>query len=282
MVSSAVGNRSASTLVVVLLASVVFPRPPVDGSTLQSKPVTNPMAGDPKAIEQGKHLFRGRCAVCHGFDAKGYRGTDLTTGEWIYGGSDADLLRTITRGVPGTEMPGTTNMHDDEVWSIIAYLRTLAGPSSPADSRGDARRGEQLFWARDKGNCGLCHLIDGRGGRLGPDLSRIGASRSTSALVREIRTPDEVVPVRFETVTVVTRDGRRIRGARKNEDTFSIQLMTANEDILSFFKRDLAEVVDDPKSLMPAYGPERLDDASLDDLVRYLRTLKGRQTAAQP
>lgn len=128
----------------------------------------------------------------------------------------------------------------------------------------------------------MCHAIDGRGGRLGPDLSRIGAARSTSALLREIRRPDEVVPVRFETVNVVTRDGRRFRGTRKNEDTFSIQLMTANEDILSFFKRDLAEVTDDPKSLMPAYGPERLDAASLDDLVRYLRTLKGRQAASQP
>lgn len=266
----------------VLLVSVLFSRPPLHASALQSKPVTNPVAGDPKAIEQGKHLYRGRCAVCHGFDAKGYRGTDLTTGEWIYGGSDAELLRTIMRGVPGTEMPGTTTMHDDEVWSIIAYLRTLAGPGTPAENRGDARRGEQIFWAKDKGNCGLCHAIDGRGGRLGPDLSRIGAARSTSALLREIRRPDEVVPVRFETVTVVTRDGRRFRGTRKNEDTFSIQLMTATEDILSFFKRDLAEVVDDPKSLMPAYGPERLDDASLDDLVRYLRTLKGRQAAAQP
>ena len=82
-------------------------------------------------------------------------------------------------------------------------------------------------------------MVDGRGGRFGPNLSRIGAARSVAALEREIRRPGEVIPVGFETVTVVTRDGRKIRGTRKNEDTFSIQVMTGNEDILSFFKRDV-------------------------------------------
>ncbi len=97
----------------------------------------------------------------------------------------------------------------------------------------------------------------------------------SAALEREIRKPNEVIPIGFETVTVVTRDGRKIRGARKNEDTFSIQLMTANEDILSFHKKDLAEVVPEPeRSLMPVYGPERLSDAELADIVRYLRTLQ--------
>ena len=84
-------------------------------------------------------------------------------------------------------------------------------------------------------------MIDGRGGRLGPNLSRIGAARSVAALEREIRQPAEVIPIGFETVSVVTRDGRRVRGIRKNEDTFSIQMMTTNEDLVSFFKRDLTE-----------------------------------------
>lgn len=236
--------------------------------------VTNPLDGNPKAIEQGRNVFRGRCAVCHGIDAKGYRGTDLTTGDWHHGGSDAQLFRTITRGIPGTEMPGNTNMLEDEVWRVIAYLRSLAVPAG-APERGDAARGEQLFWAKDKGNCAQCHMVGARGGRLGPNLSRIGASRSAAALEREIRRPGEFIPVGYESVTVVTSEGRSIRGARKNEDTFSIQLMTGAEEILSFFKRDLKSVTADPlTSLMPAYGPERLPEADLHDLVRYLRTLK--------
>jgi putative heme-binding domain-containing protein len=119
-------------------------------------------------------------------------------------------------------------------------------------------------------------MIRDRGGRLGPNLSRIGASRSVAALEREIRTPAEVIPVGFETITVVTKDGRKIRGARKNEDTFSVQVMTGNEDILSFSKREVDVIPEPDRSLMPAYGPERLSDAELADVVRYLRTLRGR------
>jgi putative heme-binding domain-containing protein len=235
----------------------------------------NPLAGNAEAIHQGRNIFRGRCAVCHGIDAKGYRGSDLTTGEWVHGGSDAKLFTTISGGVPGTEMPGNVNMSPEEVWMVVAYLRTLVDAGTPSPARGDANRGERLFWAKGATNCGQCHMIGGRGGRLGPNLSRIGAARSASALAREIRNPKEVIPVGYETITVVPRDNRRIRGVRKNEDTFSVQLMTASEEILTFLKRDLVEVVPDEQSLMPAYGPERVSDAELDDLVRYLKTLTG-------
>jgi len=158
---------------------------------------------------------------------------------------------------------------------VISYLRTLSAPGGAPVERGDAGRGEQIFWAKDRGNCGQCHMIGSRGGRIGPNLSRIGAARSAAALEREIRRPAEVIPVGFETVTVVTKDGRRIRGARKNEDTFSVQIMTANEEIQSFSKKDVEVVPELERSLMPTYGPERLNTGDLDDLVRYLRSLRG-------
>lgn len=242
---------------------------------------TNPRVNDPEAVEEGKYLFKGRCAVCHGMDAKGYRGTDLTSGEWVHGGSDEQLFRTLSRGVPGTEMPAT-NLRDDEAWAVIAYLRTLAAPGSAAELRGDAKRGEDVFWARNKGNCGQCHMVQIRGGRLGPNLSRIGAARSVAALEREVRRPHELVPVGYETVTVLTRDGRKLRGARKNEDTFSIQIMTFNEEIQSLNKRDVTQVIDEKESLMPVYGPERLSASDFDDLLRYLKTLRGTTPASQP
>ena len=135
---------------------------------------------------------------------------------------------------------------------VISYLRTLSAPGGAPVERGDAGRGEQIFWAKDRGNCGQCHMIGARGGRIGPNLSRIGAARSAAALEREIRRPAEVIPVGFETVTVVTKDGRRIRGARKNEDTFSVQIMTANEEIQSFSKKDVGP-----------YGARTFADANL-------------------
>ena len=237
---------------------------------------TNPFDGDAAAVTQGRNVYRGRCAVCHGIDAKGFRGSDLTSGDWVHGGSDAQIFKTILEGVPGTEMPANPNMSPDEIWRVLAYLRTLASAAGSAPERGDGGRGEQLYWAKDKGNCSQCHMVGDRGGRLGPNLSRIGAARSAAALEREIRRPAEVVPVGFETVSVVMRDGRRLRGVRKNEDTFSVQIMTPSEDIRSFFKRDVEVEPEPGRSLMPVYGPERLTDDELADVVRYLRTLRGR------
>jgi putative heme-binding domain-containing protein len=264
--------RRRLVLLIVLLAPVVIGVAPA----LAQPVTTNPRAGDATAINGGKNIYRGRCGVCHGIDAKGYRGSDLTSGDWVHGGSDAQIFKTIQSGVPGTEMPANGNMSDDEIWMVIAYLRTLGNAGGAAVERGDAANGDRVFWARDKGNCSQCHMVNGRGGRIGPNLSRIGAARSVAALEREIRKPNDVIPVGFETVTVVTRDGRKIRGTRKNEDTFSIQLMTASEEILSFQKQDLAQVLPElERSLMPAYGPERLSDAELADIVRYLRTLRG-------
>ena len=236
---------------------------------------TNPLTGNPTAVGQGRNIYRGRCGVCHGIDAKGFRGSDLTSGDWVHGGSDAQVFNTILTGVPGTEMPANPNMSPDEIWMVITYLRTLNAPGSAVPERGDAARGAQLFLAKDKGNCTQCHMVGAAGGRLGPNLSRIGAARSATALEREIRRPAEVIPVGFETVSVVLRDGRRIRGVRKNEDTFSVQIMTATEDIRSFSKRDVEVESETGRSLMPAYGPERLSDTELADVVRYLRTLRG-------
>ena len=240
----------------------------------QEKEMKNPLEGDPKAIEQGKQFYKFMCSTCHGLDAKGTRGPDLTSGQWTHGGTDAELLRVIMRGVPGTPMQGVAayDLPEDDVWMIIAYLRTLTGLGNREEDRGNAQNGEAIFW--EKGNCGRCHMVNGRGGRLGPDLSRIGAARSPAVLVREVRRPSEYITRGFESVTVVTQDGRRIRASLKNEDPFSVQIMDPAEQIFSFLKKDIREVVHGKESLMPEYGPDRLSDVELDDLIRYLRGLR--------
>jgi putative heme-binding domain-containing protein len=242
-------------------------------SAAQTNEVRNPVEGQPKAIERGEYVYKRRCASCHGFDARGYRAPDLTTGQFSRGTSDAQLYRVITRGVPTTEMPPTA-LDDDEAWALVSYMRTLIVPTPTADVRRNVEAGEKIYWG--KAGCGSCHMINGKGGRLGPDLSRIGMARSQMALVREIRNTAEYIPPGFEPVTVVTREGRQIKGCRKNEDSFSIQIMDTNEQLLTFLKRDVREVIDEKRSLMPDYGPDKLTDAELDDLLGYLRTLRGR------
>jgi cytochrome c oxidase cbb3-type subunit 3 len=240
--------------------------------TAQTRETKNPVEGQRKAIEQGDFIYKRRCSNCHGLDARGYRAPDLTAGQFANGTSDAQLYRVITRGIPATEMPAI-NMNEDEVWAVISYLRTVSAPGSRDNPKGNAQTGEAIY--SGKGGCSSCHMVNGKGGRLGPDLSRIGVARSPTALVREIRSASEYIPPGYEPVTVVTREGRQIKGTRKNEDSFSIQIMDTNEQLSTFLKKDLRDVIDEKKSLMPDYGPDKLAEADLDDLLAYLRTLRG-------
>lgn len=254
----------------LVLFSMIWMPPPAAGQAAQA--TTNRFAGDAGAIAQGRYLFRARCSLCHGMDARGGRGPDLTTGNFVHGGTDAEIFTTIQKGVPGTEMVGQrADRPPDEIWMIVAYLRSL-GAGANAVARGDATAGERIFWNQTK--CSTCHMVDGKGGRLGPDLSQIGAARSRDFLEKKIRDPNSEIPPERATVTVVTQEGHRITGVRRNEDTYSIQLMDSRERLHSFFKKDLREVTVEPKSVMPAYAAAQLDSKQLDDLVAYLVSLR--------
>jgi cytochrome c oxidase cbb3-type subunit III len=234
-----------------------------------------PSSSTEKSAAVGAVLCRMRCADCHGIDAKGVLGPDLTT-IWAGGASDEAVFRTIRQGVSGTEMPSST-APDAEISALVAYLRSLnTAPDGPGSGRadqaqGNAETGERLFWTR----CGSCHRIDGRGGRLGPDLSRVGLRRSSAALAKKIRTTSlAAIAPGFQPVTLVMTDGARVRGARTNEDAFSIQIMDVREQLVAYPKATLKDVIDDSRSLMPEFSAERLSNADLDDLLAFLAALR--------
>jgi hypothetical protein len=75
-------------------------------------------------------------------------------------------------------------------------------------------------------------------------------------------------------VHAVTKDGKVINGRRLNEDTWSVQLIDAQERLVSLTKADLREYSVLPTSLMPSYK-DKLRAQELADVVAYLLTLKG-------
>src|SRR5688572_30478022 len=165
----------------------------------QDLPQKNPFEGNGDAIRTGMGMFRGRCADCHGMDARGVRAPDLTQ-VWASGRTDPGLHGTVKGGVPGTEMPAFTapRMTDDDIWKILAYLRTLAAPAPSDAPRGNAQNGERIF----RVHCASCHRVNGRGGRLGPDLSRVGIARTRAVMTRRIRGAVEDFGPGYEPVTL--------------------------------------------------------------------------------
>jgi len=245
----------------------------------------NPLASDPKAAKAGEFQFRINCAFCHGLGARGGgRGPDLTRAHKRYAHSDAQMFRTINDGIAGTAMPanGTNGqgvgMTDNEIWQIIAYLRSVQVHSS-AKPVGNAAHGKELFYG--DANCSSCHMVAGKGGRLGPDLTAVGTARTVESLVESVRNPSQRLAwgltestkefaQEYETVAVVTSEGKQIKGVTLNEDQFSLQMMDTTEQIHLFEKSQLRSIQKSRKSLMPSYDGGILPDHDLDDIVAYL------------
>jgi putative heme-binding domain-containing protein len=248
----------------------------------------NPLARNPQAAKAGAFEFRINCALCHGLGARGGgRGPDLTRAHKRHGDSDADMFRNISQGIPGTAMPanGTNGqgvgMTDAEIWQIIAYLRSIQ-VKLPAKPIGNASHGKELFYG--DANCSSCHMVAGKGGRVGPDLTSEGTSRTIEALIESVRNPSRRLawglteptkefPQEYETVEVVTADGQDIKGVTLNEDNFTLQLMDTAEHIHLLEKDKLRSIQKSRQSLMPIYNNSLLSDSDLHDIIAFLQTV---------
>jgi len=86
---------------------------------------TNPFAGDADAAAEGKRLFlKTGCYSCHGHEAEGAVGPDLTDDEWIYKPTDSMIFNTIAKGRRGTVMaPFSDQLAPEEIWKVVEFLR---------------------------------------------------------------------------------------------------------------------------------------------------------------
>jgi cytochrome c oxidase cbb3-type subunit 3 len=230
-------------------------------------------AQDP--VASGKALFRSNCAFCHGLTGAGGRGPSLVSASIAQNTTDAALTSIIRNGIPGTTMPAFESLQRDDLTHLIVFIRSLASLGLTAESiAGDAKHGAQVY---SQNGCAACHRIGETGSNYGPDLTRIGASRSPEYIRQSIVEPSADIPEEYRGVSVVTMDGKRITGARVNEDTFSVQLRLQNDQFALFRKSSLKAVEDEKKSLMPAY--QKIAAKDLQDLRAYLDTLRGSVTA---
>ncbi len=234
-----------------------------------------PHVGDPNP--EGDSLYRSNCAFCHGLTGRGGRGPDLT-GRRNHGDTAADVKRVVKLGIPGTTMPAFANFMDDELDRIAEYVqRFKATRAATTAVTGDPVAGKRVY---DHSGCAACHAILGAGSIYGPDLSRIGAARSSEYIRDSIVRPSADIPVEWEGVTVRTQDGKTVTGVRINEDSFSIQLRDPSGRFRIFDKAEVAKLEASPKSLMPAY--DRLPAADLGHLLAYLDSLRSEISASGP
>ena len=213
------------------------------------------------------------------------RGPSLAVPTFVHGNTDADLFRSVRAGIRGTQMPSFSGLSDTAIWQLVAFVRTLQpatrGDGSQAPSIGDAATGQTLFFGR--AGCANCHEVNGRGGIVGPDLSNAGRLPE-AALHQVIVDPGNPSGLAGRgsrgrasggAVRVIMKDGREIRGVRRNEDTFSLQMVDESGQLQLLDKLTAASVTD-IGTLHPRDYGVRFSGSEIADLVAYLRQQNAR------
>ena len=221
----------------------------------------------------GQRVFRAQCGRCHGRDAKGNDETgapDLTSGG-LEANTDQALFGVIREGIPNTAMIGISPRASDQtVWQIVSYINALNLDPSDYDLPGDVNRGRQVF--SGKGNCANCHMVEGEGGRLGPDLSTVGSRLDPDQLRIALTDPNEEVAPRWWTMRITRADGSVLEGLRMNEDTFTVRIMDADENLWNFLKSEIRSSERIKTSTMPT--ADGLTAGEMDDLIAYVFSLR--------
>ena len=223
----------------------------------------------PADVEAGSRYYGNYCAGCHGADGTTMQGANLSRGTFRRATTDDELQRIIINGIPGTAMPPAA-FKTEQAAQIVAFLRAFPAARASSNVSGDVAKGKQIFEA--KGNCLDCHRVNGRGSRLGPDLSDIGELRRPADIEQSLVDPVAVILPQNRIVTVATRDGKSLRGRLMNQDTQSIQILS-DEMPISIARDRIRTVVED-RSSMPSFK-EKLAPQEMADLVAYLASLKG-------
>jgi cytochrome c oxidase cbb3-type subunit 3 len=219
-------------------------------------------------IVEGRDLYNRSCTTCHGLNgAAGDRAPALAAEREYLRTSADDIFEAIRHGIPGSLMPASV-LPEADIRKVVAYIRSLRAPASEQPVSGDISHGEAIF--RTKGHCLNCHMLGGRGGLLGPDLSDIGAQRSLSALRASLTQARPNTVRGYQAARVVTAEGKALTGIVKNENNFSVQFLDSAGALYLFTREELREITYQERSLMPTDYDQQLTPTEMQDLLAFL------------
>jgi PQQ-dependent dehydrogenase (methanol/ethanol family) len=223
--------------------------------------------GNAQENEAGRKLFAARCASCHGADgAGGEFGPDIADVRGLRY-RDRNLADLIKNGLPDSGMPAFP-LPQQDLDALAAFVAGLRAPAFEHPPAGDAAAGESFFFG--KGNCSSCHLVKGRGGVLGPDLSNLGRETRLARIELALRDPVALGEPGYKLVSVHLRSGQIIRGLAKNESNYDLQLLDLDGKLHFLSREQIDEEIAEPKGLMP---PVTATSAEQRDLLAFLSRL---------
>jgi len=233
--------------------------------------MANTLAQNTARVEAGAREFRRLCTSCHGRDGEGGqgegRGPNLATSWEVRRAKDQDIFGFIKNGVKGTAMPAFS-LPDEQVWELAAFVRSLNAPADSAPLQGDASAGGAIFFG--KGGCAACHMIKGRGGYLGPDLSNIGAERRLNELRDVIVNPSSTPASDFRPLLLKDSNNRQVRAIAKHSSSWSAQVLDENGHLHLVHGDAVHQLMFQSKSWMPTDIPQRLSTTEITNVLAFL------------
>ena len=135
--------------------------------------------------------------------------------------------------------------------------------------------GEKLFFdPNSKANCGRCHRVANKGGKIGPNLSFVGSSRSKHFLLESIVKPNKIISTGYSLVLILTRAGKFINGIKNNEDKSSVDLVDKSGKLRHISKDQIKKIKTQKLSMMPGNFGELLTTQQIKDILAYCQTLR--------
>jgi len=160
---------------------------------------------------------------------------------------------------------------------VDAYRDAIAG--------GDPARGRELFFYRGELACLRCHKVEGQGGAVGPDLSKIDPQKSREYLLESIVFPSAQIDKRYASYEIETSDGKLVTGLKVSNGPRGVELLQADGQQILVPAENMESIRAIRQSAMPGGVAEKISRRQLRDLVAFLASLRAgppEQSSVQP
>ncbi len=224
-------------------------------------------AQSPSDIQQ---TYVTRCVGCHGDDGRGTdQGPALAGSPSVRARSAQSLRAVIRNGVPSAGMPAF-DFPPDTIDALATMIASWNAVAAQASVPGDAAAGRRFF--AGTGQCVSCHLAQGEGSAIGPDLSDIALTSTVSEIRDALLNPDARIAPGYGMVSARLRDGRTLRGFARSRSSFdvAIQDLAGAFHTLSF--DNVVSITEEKTSHMAAV---KASADELRDVIAYLSTMTG-------
>jgi len=224
-------------------------------------------AQNPPDIPQ---TYSTRCSGCHGDDGRGTRQGPALAGSPSVRARSPESLRTVIRnGIPAGGMPAF-DLPAGTIDALATMITSWNAVAANAGVPGDAAAGRRFFVGQ--GQCVSCHLAQGEGSAIGPDLSDVALTLTVPDIRDALLNPGARIAPGYGVVAVRLRDGRMLRGFARSRSSFDLALQDLTGAFHTLSLDDVASITDEHTSHMPVV---KATADELRDVIAYLSRLTG-------